>query len=263
MSNDPSSVSELRKPWNRTAEAYADLFQGSVTQAIEPVLNAAGVVAGSRVLDVATGPGIIAAAALERGATPKGIDSAEKMVDVARARHPGAEFDVADAAKLPFDDGSFDAAVIGFVLFMMAEPHTALREAHRVLVPGGKVACTVWDWPVPGFDLFYSRMEKYAPEEPMLGGDPPLFGVSDHDVLRNALSQAEFVDPTVERLPMIWELASADHLFDALATLRDFSGLSETALRAFRADVVSAVGEYQQGGRYFIPFPALLLSGRK
>ena len=61
-------------PWNRSAEDYADVFHGGVTQAIEPMLDAAGVVDGSRVLDVATGPGIVAAAALERGATARGID---------------------------------------------------------------------------------------------------------------------------------------------------------------------------------------------
>ncbi len=131
---DPTLVSELQRPlWNRSAEAYADVFSGSVSQAIEPTLDAAGIDAGSRVLDVATGPGIIAAAASERGATAKGIDFAENMVAVAQRRYPNIDFTVADATDLPFSDGDFDAVVMGFALFMMAEPDKALREAHRVL----------------------------------------------------------------------------------------------------------------------------------
>jgi len=239
------------------------VFDGQVTKAIEPTLDAAGVVDGSRVLDVATGPGIIAAAALERGATAKGIDFAENMIAVARKRYPGVEFDVADATDLQYDDGTFDAVVMGFALFMMAQPDKALDEAHRVLAPGGRVACTVWDWPVPGLDLFYSPMERFAPEEPVLGGDPPLFGVSDRDVLQALLAGAGFVDTAVESLPIVWEIASPDELFDALATLRDFSEVPDDRLNSFRSEVATGAQQYKRDGSYFVPFPALLLTGTK
>lgn len=125
------------------------------------------------------------------------------------------------------------------------------------------MACAVWDWPVPGFDLFYSAMERYVPEEPVLGGDPPLFGVSDADVLRAFLARAEFADPALDSLPIVWELASPDELFDALATLRDFSDVPADALNAFRAEVATAAKQYKRGPSYFIPFPALLLTGTK
>ncbi len=263
-SADPTLVSDLQRPlWNRSAAAYADVFRGCVNQAIEPMLDAAGIVAGSRVLDVATGPGIIAAAALQRGATAKGIDFAENMIAVAQEKYPSIDFRVADAADLPFDDNDFDAVVMGFALFMMAEPDKALLEAHRVLAPGGRFACTVWDWPVPGFDLFYSPMERFVPEEPVLGGDPPLFGVSDRDVLRAILAEAGFADPAVESLPIVWELASPDELFDALATLRDFGDVSDDLLRAFRSEVESSAEQYKRDGRYFVPFPAVLLTGAR
>jgi ubiquinone/menaquinone biosynthesis C-methylase UbiE len=254
---------EMQAPWNRSAEAYADGFEGQVTQAIEPTLDAAGVTAGSRVLDVATGPGLLAAAAAARGARTCGVDFAENMITVARLRHPNIPFEVCDATALPFDDASFDAVVIGFALFMMVEPRKALDEAHRVLVPGGRLACTVWDWPVPGFDLFYTRMEKYAPEVEMLAGDPPLLRVADHDVLRKALADAAFGDVTVQSLPIVWELTTPDRLFDALASLRDLSHLSESELASFRADVVAGAAEFRSGDRYRVPFPALLLSGVK
>jgi ubiquinone/menaquinone biosynthesis C-methylase UbiE len=261
---DPTVVSDLQRPlWNRSAAAYADAFEGLVDQAVEPLLDAAGIAAGSRVLDVATGPGIIAAAALKRGAAAKGIDFAENMVAVARKHHPSIEFMVADAGDLPFEDGDFDAVLMGFALFMMAEPDRALREAHRVLKPGGRLACTVWDWPVPGFDLFYESMARFVPEEPVLGGNPPLFGVSDRDVLQAVLAEAAFANVAVKSLPIVWELVSPDELFDALATLRDFGSFPGDRMNSFRSEVAAGAQKYKRGGSYFIPFPALLLSGTR
>ncbi len=105
-----AEITAVQKPiWNRGAEAYAVAFAGIVDKGVAPTLDGAGVGKGTRVLDVATGPGILAAAAAERGAIATGVDFAEDMIAVARRTHPEIAFEVADAADLPFDDASFDA----------------------------------------------------------------------------------------------------------------------------------------------------------
>lgn len=266
---DPQKIIEEQKPvWNRTADDYAEMFDGNVTQAVEPTLDAVGVRKGTRILDVASGPGILAAAAHVRGATVTGTDFAERMVEAARKRVPGIRFEMADAADLPFADQSFDAVTVGFALFLMGEPFKALHEAHRVLVPGGRLAVTVWDWPVPAFDLFYGAMNKYLPDEAAIlenapDSTPPLMGVSDHTSLKTALSEAGFFNPQVSKLPLIWELASAEHLFNALASLRDLSTLSSPELKAFQGEVVAGAQQYKKGDHFYIPYPALLLSGTR
>ena len=68
---------------------------------------------------------------------------------------------------------------------------------------------------------------------------------------------------TVEPLSIVWDLAEPEHLFGALATLRDFSALSDETLQAFRAEVAGGARTYEHDGRCFVPFPALLLSGTK
>lgn len=260
---EAAQISAVQKPiWNRGAEDYADAFAGTVDKGVAPTLDAARVAAGARVLDVATGPGILAAAAAARGATVTGVDFAEDMIAVARRTHPNVAFDVADACDLPFNDASFDAVVMGFALFLLAEPDAALREAQRILLPGGRACFSLWDWPVPGFDLFYNAMAKYLPQESPVG-EPPLMGISDREVLSGMAERAGFGEVTVAPLSIVWELDEPEQLFDALATLRDFSALPDETLRRFREEVADGARAYERDGRCFVPFPALLLSGMK
>ena len=76
--------------WDAKAEGYGS-FLGQITpRFIEPLLDAADVRSGARVLDVASGPGHATARAAERGASVIGVDIAEGMVTLARERHPAA-----------------------------------------------------------------------------------------------------------------------------------------------------------------------------
>ena len=94
-----------------------------------------------------TGPGLVAAAAAERGADVIGIDFSEEMVAEARRLHPDIEFRKAAAESLPFDDGKFDSVVGNFVLHHSGKPGEVLREAFRVLHGGARVGFTVWTDP--------------------------------------------------------------------------------------------------------------------
>ena len=116
---------------------------------------------GTRLLDVCTGPGILAGAALERGAQVVGLDFSGKLIDIARRKVPGAEFQQGDAQPLPFEDESFDAVVCGYGVIHVPEPQKALSEMHRVLKPGGYLAASVWEaqsrLTVSGFSSVRSR----------------------------------------------------------------------------------------------------------
>lgn len=103
-------------------------------------------VAGRRILDAGCGAGWYAEQLLARGATVDAIDGSAAMVEHARARLDALPEDtrsritvqVADlAGPLPFEDGVFDGAVSPLVLHYLIDWRPALREIHRVLVPGG------------------------------------------------------------------------------------------------------------------------------
>jgi SAM-dependent methyltransferase len=259
--SDPEVIRDLqRNVWNRTASGYADVFQGQVTQTFDPMLDAAHVEAETRLLDVATGPGILAAAAAKRGATPVGTDIADEMIEEAKRRFPGIEFQVADAAELPFPDESFDAVTISMGLFLMGEPERALRECLRVLRPGGWLAHSLLDEGRPGHALFGSAVTRFAAAADL--GEPPRIGVTDHEVLSGHMTDAGFSDVTVQALPIAWELDDAAHLFDAFSPMVDLKGLAASDFQAIRDDIRTAAAPYKKGNKYHIPFPALVVSGR-
>ncbi|HEY7141552.1 MAG TPA: methyltransferase domain-containing protein, partial [Methylomirabilota bacterium] len=142
---DPSAFHAFeRAGWERVPRAYQDAWGRLTTQAAGPLLDAARVGPGVRALDVATGPGHVAAVAARRGASVVAVDFSEAMLAEARRHHPGIDFRSGDAEALPFPDASFDAVVMSFGLLHLARPDQALAEAYRVLRRGGRVAFTVW-----------------------------------------------------------------------------------------------------------------------
>ena len=99
---------------------------------------------GDRALDVACGPGLLARAFAPRVASYLGVDLTPAMVEKARriASEAGlgnARFEVADATRLPFPEGSFDLVLTRLALHHMPDPAHALAEMARVLVPGGRL----------------------------------------------------------------------------------------------------------------------------
>jgi SAM-dependent methyltransferase len=120
---------------------------------------------GMRLLDIGSGPGSVTIGLAEAVAPGEaiGIDASSEAVESARRRAEeqgctNVRFEVVDAYALPFDDASFDAVFSHAVMQHLADPLAALREARRVLKPGGVIG--VGDADYGGTIL--------APDEPLL-----------------------------------------------------------------------------------------------
>lgn len=240
------------------------------TQCIGALLDDAAVGAGSRLLDVATGAGYVAAAAATRGAQPIGIDFSGAQIGLARERYPEVRFEQADAEALPFEPGTFDAVVNAFGMCHLPNPDVALGEAFRVLKAGGRIAFAVWDVPerAVGFGAVYAAIRAHGSLDVGLPVGPNFFLFSDPDRSIAALREAGFESPTVRQVPQVWRLADPDRLFDivaggtvrAAATLRAQSAHARETIRAALRQTVSA---YRTGDRFEVPMPAVIASAVK
>jgi demethylmenaquinone methyltransferase/2-methoxy-6-polyprenyl-1,4-benzoquinol methylase len=121
----------------------ASLWRVATTRAVNPK-------PGERILDIAAGTGTSSVALARTGAQVVAADFSEGMIKVGRERHgdnPNVEFVQADATKLPFRDGEFDAVTISFGLRNVVEPKKALAEFYRVTKPGGRVVICEFSTP--------------------------------------------------------------------------------------------------------------------
>ena len=160
-----------------------------------------------RALEVACGTGVLTArlrAALPPGATLVATDLNEPMIEHARAARrlaAGVEWRVADAQALPFPDASFDAVVCQFGLMFVPDKAQALREARRVLVPGGTLAFNVW----AAFEenplgrIAHEVISAFFPTDPPTFYMVP-FSMDDEPGLRRLLADAGFEEPEIERV---------------------------------------------------------------
>jgi SAM-dependent methyltransferase len=98
---------------------------------------------GRRTLDLGCGEGRVARDLIAAGHTVVGVDAAPAMVEAARNAEPGFEVHLADAASLPFDDGTFDLVVAFMSLQDVDDLEGAVRESARVLEPGGRMCLAI------------------------------------------------------------------------------------------------------------------------
>jgi SAM-dependent methyltransferase len=210
-----------RQAWETRAAPYATSLVDLTRGAVPALLDAAAVGSGTRLLDVGTGPGVVALSAAARGATVTGVDQSTAMVQIAQAA--GVDAVVAPVEQLPFDDECFDAVVAGFLLNHLARPAAGVASLARVLRPGGRLALTVWDQPDanPALGLFgpvAASLGLAAAAPP--GPDAQQFS---HDEAMRSLLSGALAEPTVTRVH--WSVTvDPGSWFDAVAAATPRTG---------------------------------------
>lgn len=147
------------------------------------LVDACGIEAGVRVLDVAAGTGNASIPAAERGANVTASDLTPELFEAGRRRAADAgvelEWAEADAEDLPFEDESFDV-VMSSIGAMFAPRHQAVAdELVRVCRPGGTIGMLNWT-PEGMIGALFRAMGPFAPPPPPGAQPPPLWGGEDH-----------------------------------------------------------------------------------
>ncbi len=201
--------------WSARAGSY-DRLMGRVTDRVaEALLDAAGVRRGDRVLDVATGTGAVAAAAVARGALVTGVDISEEMLAVARERVPEARFLAGDAEALAVGEG-FDVLVAAFLINHLPHPERAVESWTGALTPGGRLVLSLWDRPERNrlFGLIGDAIGEIAHDAVPSGPDPYRFAAREE--LEALLAEAGLADAAAHTLRFDQPVDGPDQLWEGL-----------------------------------------------
>ncbi len=147
-------------------------------------------------LDVGCGNGAFTEEIVRRAAPSMvaGVDPAPAQLAFARQRPgaAGAKFVTGDAQALPFEDNSFDAAMMALVIAFVPDPAKAMLEMRRVTRPGGTIAAYMWDLPGGGLPLapVYRALAEIGHGAPM----PPSAAISEREALAGLWRGAGLAD---------------------------------------------------------------------
>ena len=172
----PPPASPLQQPasWDAVAGGYAEDL-GRRTRFADEALKLAAVAPGARVLDVGTGPGVLAFAAARTAVRVDAVDFSPGMIEQVRARATREGVSqvhaaVMDGQALQFPDASFDAAFSLFVFMFFPDRARAFRELYRVLKPGGRAVIATWA-PIdrrPWMQLGFDALAEALPDMPRM-----------------------------------------------------------------------------------------------
>lgn len=232
---------------------------------------------GDRILDVACGTGIVARIVANRvGPTGAvvGVDLNPGMLKVAQmvwptSSHSGVpvQWQEASADNLPFTNDSFNVAYCQLGLQFFVDRLAALREIHRVLVTGGRLALMVWCdiAESPGFAAFAESLERRVGQAAANLMRAP-FALSDPDKLTALVRDSGFHDVATQRQTGTVRFPSVEKLVVSYINGSPLAGLisrtDDAALEALISDVANALERYASSTELAFPIAAHLVSAR-
>jgi SAM-dependent methyltransferase len=205
---------------------------------------------GTRLVDLGCGGGDFAVIAAARGAAVTGIDATPALVTIARRQAQGATIDEGDIEDLPYPKASFDVATAFNAVQFAPEPARALREATRVVRPGGRVVIATWgrleDCEAAGY---LGALRPLLPPPPPGAGAP--FSLADEAGARALVAAAGLVPGPIIDVDCPWLYADLDIAMRGLLA----SGPVVLAMRTsgedrVRGAVTAAIAPYRtaEGG---------------
>jgi ubiquinone/menaquinone biosynthesis C-methylase UbiE len=261
-----------RYGWDKAASHYERLWQVQLEPAQTALLEMAGPMPGERVLDVASGTGLVtlrAAALVGPQGEVVGVDISEEMIALARATDDAVSpknvtFERMDAEQLAFDDGSFDVALCALGLMYAPDAGRALNEMRRVLRLGGRAACVVWGQRSRcGWAEIFSIVNVRVQSEVC----PMVFRLGAAETLQDSFAAAGFNGITGKRLDTRLRYANGTEACEAAFTAGPaalaYTRFPEQTKAEAREEYLASLSAYRQGEGYSVPGEFVVVTGNK
>jgi ubiquinone/menaquinone biosynthesis C-methylase UbiE len=259
-----------RYGWDKAAPYYEDSWQEQLWAAQKRFLEVSRLKRGQRVLDVACGTGLVTFPASRTIAPGKitGVDISDRMVEtarkVAKKENINAEFKRMEAEKLDLPDNTFDIALCSLGIMYVPDPVQALKEIHRVLVPGGRAIALVWGKRSNcGWAEIFPIVDRRVQSDVC----PLFFQQGTGSTLKNSFQSAGFVSSEDERFRSTLHFDSGETACNAAfrggPVALAYRKFNETVKSEVHAEYLDSIKRFQNGIGYDIPGEFVIASGYK
>ena len=221
----------IRHAWDMVAPGYDEFVTPSNFRLGAEVLRRAGLRAGMRLLDVASGSGAVSLAAARLGASVTAVDISPVMVErlKLRASQEGLALaaHVMDGQALDLADDSFDMVASEFGVMLFPDLPRGLREMVRVAKPGGRVVMVALGSPmkIEFLQFFIRALQAVVPgfSGPPMDPLPLPFQVQDPEKLRREMVSAGLKDVRVDQTSEQMKYQSGNHFWDWVTNSNPFA----------------------------------------
>ncbi len=224
-----------------SADSY-DRYMGRYSRQLAPLFaDFAGVQAGQSVLDVGCGPGALTGELVNRTGAERtaAVDPSPAFVEACAQRFAGVDARTAPAERLPWPDGSFDAALAQLVVSFLQDADQALGELRRVARSGGCVAACTWDYG-GGMEMLRAFWDAALELDPDAADEARVLRYTDPDSLTELWQRAGLSEVTTGPLVVEARYSDFDDLWLGLLTGTGPAGQYCVSLDPERQDALRA-----------------------
>lgn len=195
--------------WGRRANDWCSIQEPQAKALYDILLTALRLDPETTLLDAGCGSGMFCDLVAKGGSSVMGLDASEALLDLGRKRTPHAAFFLGEIEELPFVDLTFDVVTLINSLQHVGNPLRALKETHRVLRRGGRVAVAGWARPEQcQISKLFRAIDELLPLES--SNTPAAFAYSREGQLGRLVSQAGFTKLLETQALSIWHYADEE-----------------------------------------------------